>query len=328
LISLSEKRVNDLIKAFPSAKILVIGDLMVDKYIWGTGIRLSTEAPLPVIKVAREEYALGGSANISYHLANLGAKAFICGVAGYDDAAYNMRAQIVKSGIEAAGLFPSSSRPTTQKIRIMSLEHSLILGRFDYESVDPLTSEEEAPMIRFIDSFLDDIDAVILSDYGRGVFKSESFIKSLKKLTTHRKILTTALCRTENLPFFSWVDYLTITYKNAVNFLHLRTKQEFKDIQEIGQKIWEFVPVKHIVISDGSNQIISLFCNGKQECQCSNAPSEVRDQTGLSDVSVAVMTLGLSSGASSEEAVTLSYRGMKCAGKQLGTGKITTSDLL
>jgi len=160
------------------------------------------------------------------------------------------------------------------------------------------------------------------------VFKSESFITSLKKVTTKRKILTTALCRTENLPFFSWVDYLTVTHRHAVNFLRLKTKQEIEDIQELGRKIWEFIPVKHIVISDGSNQTITLFSSGKQECQCSNAPSEVRDQTGLSDVSVAVMTLSLSSGASPEEAVTLSYRGMKSAGKQLGTGKITKSDLL
>ncbi|MBN1354962.1 hypothetical protein JXA40_01695 [bacterium] len=328
MIELSDTRTSELIRQFAHVKILVVGDLMVDKYIWGSGIRLSTEAPIPVIKVVREQYSLGGTANISFHLANLGADTSICGIVGYDDAAHNMRSQIVRYGIEAAGVFPSSSRPTTQKVRIMSLEHSQVLGRFDYESMTPLTTEEEAPMLRFIETFVTDSQVMILSDYGRGVFKSESFIEALKRKISKRKILTVAQCRTENLAFFSWVDYLVLTVQHAMNLIHQKTQKEITDIEELGKKIWENVPVNHIVLNDNANQNMSLFTNGLRSCVCSNTPSQVRDQTGLSDITVAVLAIGLSAGASPREAVLLAFRAIKSAGQQIGTGKILPDDLM
>ncbi len=325
---ISHERFNDITKNFNKARFMVLGDLMVDKYIWGVGIRLSSEAPVPVIRVDREEYRLGGAANIAFHLCNLQASTYLTGIVGYDDAAHHLRNQIVQTGIPAGGIFPSSARPTTQKVRIMSLEHSQILSRFDYEADTPLTDEEQASLRHYISTYSDEINSIVIADHGKGVFQSESFIRFIKELSQRRRLLTIAQCRTSELEKFSWVDHLIVNYKKAQHFLHLKKRQDYSGIELVGQSIRDYLGLSNLTLYDSASQTIALFRENQDVFKQNDIPIQLVDQTGIGDVATAALAVSLGSGASLEEAIILAQRGSISAGQQIGTGRITVQSLV
>ncbi len=327
MTKISRQRVNNLLKSFSRQKTLILGDLMVDKYVWGIGIRLSSEAPVPVIRVDREEYRLGGAANIAYHSSNLGAQTNVCGIVGYDDAAYHLRTEIIKSGIPAGGVFPSESRPTTQKVRIMSVEHSQLLGRFDYETTIPLTESEEASVRQYLVTFSDDLDILVLSDHGKGILRSETitgFISSLKK---DNNILIIGQARTSDLEILSGVDYLIASYSMVQSYFNQSTRKGIGDFEEMGNSIVKSLNLPNLVVYDNSEQRITLF--RKDQSTISNVIDNVciLDQTGLGDITTAIISLALSTDATPEESLILAHRGAIAAGLQIGTGKITRENL-
>ncbi|MBN1552088.1 hypothetical protein JW979_11485 [bacterium] len=319
---------SEIVKRFSDLNTIIIGDLMVDKYIWGKGIRLSTEAAVPVIKVDHEDYSLGGAANIAFHLANLKAKAYLCGLVGYDDAAHHLRTQISHLGIDVGGIFPSNFRPTTQKIRIMSVEHSQILGRYDYEKDDPQIIEETAPMIKYVQSYASDMNLMILSDYGRGVFKSVRFFDALKKLHQEYNILTVAQCRTESLMNFNWVDHLVISSWRAREYLNRRKIKKIKNIEDIGAKLVHLMPLKYLTIYDFSERCISIFDTNGKLCATRHFQSQVQDQTGLGDVATVMVALAFAVGCTPFEAIELAIKGTRATAQQIGTGKLAPEDLI
>ncbi len=322
----SSKRTRELLDKFKQAKILVLGDLMVDKYIWGKGIRLSSEAPVPVIKVSREDYSLGGAANIAYYLAGLGAHTYLCGLVGYDDAAYNLRSIVVKVGIDAGGVFPTSNRPTTRKIRIMSSDHSQVLGRFDFEEESPVTLEESAPMLQFLKSYIDDIDILILSDYNKGIFKSEKFLSDLRALQNKKQVYTVAQCRSEKIEKFDWVNHLILSIRSARAVIGNGSEED--SLNAVTDKLRHRTPVTYITIYDPAQKSMITYHGGKKICICSELPTQAWDQTGLGDVTTALTALAKAAGATEQESLELAFRGIDAAGKQTGTGKINFDHLM
>jgi D-glycero-beta-D-manno-heptose-7-phosphate kinase len=327
-IKITKDRVQKLIDNFPQLQVMIIGDLMVDKYIWGNCIRLSTEAPIPVIRVVREDYALGGSGNIAFHVTNLGATAHLCGLVGYDDAAFHLRTRIARSNINATGIFPSSHRPTTQKIRILSIDHSHLMGRFDYETSEILSSDEEATLTRFIETFIDEIDVMILSDYDKGIFKSESFIQQLQSIKSKSKCLTIAQSRANQIDKFEWVDHILISAKHASHVLNLKSKKEISGIKQLGKAILSGFSFKSFTIYDSTEQNMGLFKTDGEAFLYHQDHVQLIDQTGSGDVVLSILALGLASGASFEESLILAHRGFVAGGLQVGTGRIYAESLL
>jgi D-glycero-beta-D-manno-heptose-7-phosphate kinase len=325
---LTMEKTQAIISNFNQLNVMVIGDLMVDKYVWGSCIRLSTEAPVPVVKVVREDYALGGAGNIAFHAANLGAISHLCGIVGYDDAAYHLRTNVARAKIDATGIFPSAHRPTTQKVRIVTIETSRLMGRFDYESSQALLPDEEATLKRFIETYADDLDVLILSDYDRGMFKSASFIDFLYATATKRHVFTAALSRSNEIDHFTWVDHLLISSKLAAQILNTKLKRDVTGIGNLADEIYNLHKIEAFTIYDSMDQQMLMYRGGTPVMQYRESPIQLIDQTGMGDVALVISSLAFACEATPEEAIILAYKGFISAGQQVGTGQVFSENLL
>jgi rfaE bifunctional protein kinase chain/domain len=148
---------------------VVVGDLMLDEYLWGEIVRISPEAPVPVMHLRRSEQSLGGAANVARNAASLGARVSVIGVVGADRAAASLLGELDHAGIDREGVLTEQVRPTTRKCRLMSLEHNQQVFRFDDESVEEISIEAEERLLRILQERISRAHAVICSDYLKGV---------------------------------------------------------------------------------------------------------------------------------------------------------------
>ena len=169
----------EYIDRFPRARVVVIGDIIMDEYIWGDVSRISPEAPVPVVEVKHETKTLGGAANVIHNMATLGARPVLCGVIGEDRTGRQILNDIEQMGLKTDGVVVEPGRPTSIKTRIVA--HNQQVVRFDRESKKNIGSESIEKILGFIGNNLDTIDAIVVTDYGKGVI-SAPLMKGLRDL--------------------------------------------------------------------------------------------------------------------------------------------------
>ncbi len=152
-------------------KILVVGDVMLDRYWWGNASRLSPEAPVPVVALKTVSNIPGGAANVAANIAGLGATVMLTGLIGSDDAGTFLRASLLGHNISPDLLISSETRPTTTKTRV--LVHNQQIARVDEETDDPLSNAEEEAVLGRVKDVIAEVDAVVLSDYAKGMFDAD-----------------------------------------------------------------------------------------------------------------------------------------------------------
>src|SRR3990167_6416592 len=160
-------RLTRLIDRFPKVKVLVVGDFILDEFVWGTVDRISPEAPVPVVSVIRESFVPGGALNVANNIRTLGAKVYPCGVVGRDLRGRMLVKAMKREGIDTAGVVYDHSRPTTLKTRVIA--HSQQVVRFDREDSRDLSEVDLKKVLDFIRQTLPEVDAVVIEDYGKGV---------------------------------------------------------------------------------------------------------------------------------------------------------------
>jgi len=161
----------DLFQAFNKLRVLIIGDVMVDAYVWGNATRLSPEAPVPVVNVLRTEQRLGGAANVALNVQALGATPLLCAVVGTDAGGEQLRNLLIERGLSADGIVQSPYRPTTVKQRILAHDQQLL--RLDSEVETDLNADETAQLLAAYDDLLTRADVVIFEDYDKGVLRPD-----------------------------------------------------------------------------------------------------------------------------------------------------------
>jgi rfaE bifunctional protein kinase chain/domain len=171
--------IKQLFENFNKLKALVIGDVMIDAYVWGKVERISPEAPVPVVRVTAKEDRLGGAANVALNIAALGATPIVCAIAGTDQKGEVMAQLLSEQGLSAAGLVFSERRPTTVKTRVISSHQHIV--RVDEESLEPLSPEEEAQVLLRIEQLMDreHPDVLIFEDYNKGLLTAKLIEKSI-----------------------------------------------------------------------------------------------------------------------------------------------------
>src|SRR6185295_7056540 len=196
----------EIFKRFADLKVLIIGDVMVDAYIWGSVDRISPEAPVPIISVIKRDFRLGGAANVALNVLSLGAKPILCAIAGHDSQGNRLLHMLEDKGMSKEGIVISSSRPTTVKARVIAAHQHVI--RIDDEMDTEANKEEETSLLRKIESLLPECQVVIFEDYDKGVITPliiDETVKLAKKL---------------NIP--------TIVDPKKRNFLHYKNVTLFK----------------------------------------------------------------------------------------------------
>ncbi|WP_296621618.1 bifunctional heptose 7-phosphate kinase/heptose 1-phosphate adenyltransferase [Marivirga sp.] len=176
---MSIKSIPDIFKAFQKLKVLVIGDVMIDAYIWGTVSRISPEAPVPVVNVKNREKRMGGAANVALNLQSLGAEPILCAVLGDDEEADIFEGLLKKRNITAKGIIRSKDRITTIKERVLSGSQHLL--RVDSESLEPLNQSEESLLQEKIFELISEVDVIVFEDYDKGTINPQIIQQTVKK---------------------------------------------------------------------------------------------------------------------------------------------------
>ena len=308
---------------FRGKRLLVIGDVILDRYLWGRATRVSPEAPVLVVDVDREEFRLGGAANVAHNVASLGARPVLFGVCGTDLAAGALARLLGECGVDPEiGMVSDPARRTTVKTRIIA-HHQQVL-RADEETRDICSDSTRAHLIGSIEGGLDGADAVILSDYGKGVL-SHSFLDALLPELARRGIPTAVDPKEEQFFRYKGVTVITPNVSEASQAWGRRIRNE-ADLTEAGFGLREKLGSRSVLITRGEDGM-SLF-EEEGHTHIPTKAREVFDVTGAGDTVVATMGTALAARASLAEACVLANHAAGLVVAHLGTAAATADDLI
>jgi len=300
MIHFSPNRLEKIFSAFSDQKIMVIGDLMLDQYIWGRISRISPEAPVPVVEVESDTIRLGGSANVVCNVQSLGAEVIPVGLIGEDKAGEQLIQLFRERSLPIEGLIADSSRPTTLKTRIIA--HNQHVVRMDSESCHPISRSIEKKLFSYIEQHLNTVGGIILEDYNKGILMPH-FIKELIHLANKRKLMVFV-----DPKFDHFFDYQNVTLfkpnrKEAMDRIGMRIKSG-ESLELLGKKLLDKVQCQALLITLGEEGMI-LFQPGKPSVQVPTRAVKVHDVSGAGDTVIASIAVSMISGAGLEEAATI-----------------------
>lgn len=300
MIHISEERLREIFGCIEGKKIAVVGDLMLDKYIWGAVSRISPEAPVPVVDVETEQTRLGGAANVARNIQSLGAVPLLAGVIG-DDTNGKLLQQIIReSNFSDDGIIVDVSRPTTVKTRIIA--HNQHVVRIDRESRVEISSTIQNTIIEVLRQNIERIDGIILEDYNKGVM-ARSLIKEIIDLARAHDIIITVDPKFNNFFEYKSVTVFKPNRKETEEVLGIRINNE-DDVVRAGNEILKKLNADNVLLTRGEDGM-TLF---EKEGTISHVPTKSRgvaDVSGAGDTVISTMTLALVAGATPKEAATL-----------------------
>ena len=305
---------------FKNIKIGVVGDLMLDDYIYGTVERISPEAPVPVVNVKEEKFVLGGAANVVNNLASLGAKTICFGVIGNDANGERLLGAFADKKIDVSGLIRDKERTTIVKRRIIGSNQQLL--RIDWEDITPISTFLEYALLRNIESKIDELDAVILSDYDKGVL-TPMVAKEIVRMCRDRGKIVTVDPKPKNAMNYYGATSMTPNRKEAKECLG---KERATNMEEIGKELKEKLKLDNLLLTR-SEEGMSLFIEDK----IVNIPTfakEVYDVTGAGDTVISVFTLAAASGVSWHEAAKIANTAAGVVVGKMGTSTVTKDEIL
>ena len=316
-----KERLLKILEQFKNRKILVIGDIMLDKYIWGEVSRISPEAPVQVVNVLKETYAPGGASNVASNAAALTAKVYMIGIAGNDAAKDVLFDELKKRGINTDGIFIDNDKPTIQKVRIIGRSQQLL--RVDYEKKEHIHSYIESSMIKFLEENIKKIDVVVISDYAKGVI-TKNVINAIVKLANNHDKLTIVDPKPEHLELYSNVNLITPNNAEASQMTNIEDRSD-DFVLEIGSKLLKYLNT-NILLTRGEKGM-SLF---EKDGSITNIPAkakEVYSIIGAGDTVVAIAALALASGANFKESATLANIAAGIKVGKIGTASVSIEEI-
>ncbi|MBI5241593.1 MAG: D-glycero-beta-D-manno-heptose-7-phosphate kinase [Elusimicrobia bacterium] len=321
--SAERSRLQSLVDRFPRQRILVVGDLMLDQFIRGGVSRISPEAPVPVVQVRSESFVLGGAGNVAHNLSALGARVEVVGVVGEDPAGRRLLDDFSALGIDTGRVAADPSRVTSQKCRIIA-EHQQVV-RFDRESPGPLPPGAERAVLKGLLAALPEADAVILSDYGKGVI-SRRLLSAAIRGARRRGIPVTVDPKVEHFGLYRGVDCITPNTAEAWAGMRRPPQAGDRAIVELGWSIRARLRAKSVLVTRGADGM-SLFEAGGRLTHIPTVAQEVFDVTGAGDTVISVLTLGLAAGARIRDAAIVSNHAAGIVVGKLGTATCSVAEL-
>ncbi len=295
---------------------------MVDEYIWGTVSRLSPEAPVPVVEVRSESVRLGGAGNVAANVRSLGGRAGLVGVVGNDPPGERLVDQLEAVGIKSDGVVVDRSRPTTIKTRVVAGSQQVV--RFDRESVQDLSREATERLVELAAERLPDVDALLISDYAKGVISRRVADRVLPLARRHRKIVVVDP-KLHHLHLYKGATAVTPNHHEASAFARLPLRGE-EDLLIVGRQLLRKLDVGGVVVTRGE-QGISVFEDGRVT-HIPAVAKEVYDVTGAGDTVIAALGLAMASGATLREAAVIANTAAGVVVGKVGTATVSRQELL
>ena len=298
--------------------IMVVGDVMLDEWIWGTVTRISPEAPVPVVAVSDHSFTLGGAGNVASNLRALGAKVHFVGTIGDDPLAERVHGLLEAIAVSHDGVFSIDDRPTTRKTRVVA--HNQQVVRADWESTAPLGVADRARIVQFVRTHAKDVDAIVLSDYAKGLLSREIVEAALAAP------LVIADPKPQNLMLFSGVTCVAPNLHEAASASGIAITDD-ASLERAGSTLLELLGCRYVVITRGEHGM-SLFGREGERLHVPSVARTVFDVSGAGDTVVAVLSLALAAGAPVETALHLANFAAGAVVEKLGTATASASEIL
>jgi D-beta-D-heptose 7-phosphate kinase/D-beta-D-heptose 1-phosphate adenosyltransferase len=310
---------------FASAKVAVLGDIMLDRYFWGEVERISPEAPVPVVHVNRRSRRLGGAANVAANLAALGATAEVVSVRGEDRQGREVVRMLEKRGISSRGLIAEAGRETTEKIRIIARHQQVV--RADFESDDGVDGDVRARIYEHATALAGSFDALVISDYGKGVVVEAELRRVVDTWRKHKKPVLVD----PHIPHFAWYRGVTVITPNARE-AQQATGIDYRkgnDPSELAFDVVKRMELDALLVTRGEDGM-SLYYSGASRRQehIPTVAKEVFDVTGAGDTVIGVLAAALASGADMMEGVILANQAAGEVIKEVGTSTLSAQELI
>ncbi|MEN8188947.1 MAG: D-glycero-beta-D-manno-heptose-7-phosphate kinase [Thermodesulfobacteriota bacterium] len=323
-----KERLIDLVGELDGKRILVIGDIIVDHFIWGSVSRISPEAPVPVVNVSREELLLGGGANVLHNIYSLGGEAVLCGIIGRDEMGARLRELLGRLGASCDGLI-EGGRPTTVKTRVVAQGQQVV--RFDREQTGQPSSATVGRMQQFIMDSLADFDAVIVSDYYKGVISlplMESLISEVHRIEreSEHRIPVVVDPKPSKPERFYGATIITPNHLEAEKLCGCTIDTD-EELVKAAAVLREKVGCEAVLITRGEAGM-ALLESDRELVTIPTMAREVFDVTGAGDTVIAALALSLAGGGTYREAAALANVAAGIVVGKVGTATVAAEELL
>jgi rfaE bifunctional protein kinase chain/domain len=328
LPELTSTRASDLIARFDGLRVLVVGDVMLDRFIVGRVTRISPEAPVPVVQFQSEHLRLGGAANVANNLAALGARVSLVGIVGADAAADRVRDHLARARIDVDGLVVDASRPTTEKVRVVT-ERNQQVARIDYERDVDVDGDVERAIVARVQQLAGGARALLVSDYLKGVVTHgvvEALLRSRRaQASAERAVPLIVDPKIPHLACYAGATLITPNHHEAETATHMRIRTD-DDARAVAHAFRQAAQCEAVLITRGEHGM--WLSDAALDGSVGSIAREVSDVTGAGDTVVATLALATAAGASLAEGAVLANHAAGIVVGKFGPATVTRAELL
>ena len=319
----SFSKLKGIISNFTDKKMLFIGDLILDEFVWGRVSRISPEAPVPVVWVNNESFMPGGASNVANNINSLGAKAYLVGVVGNDDRAGILKGELEHRGVNIDGIFADPQRPTILKTRVIAHQQQVV--RIDREKVDPLKDATVKKIANFVEGVIDEMDGIVVEDYGKGLITPKLLDRIVPLARKKRKIIAVDP-KEEHFSYYKGVTLLTPNNSEASRAVGFEIKDK-QTLKKAGLELLKKLKARVVLITLGENGMM-VFEEGKSPKKIETIAQEVFDVSGAGDTVSSTYTLSLLSGATPIQAAHIANCAAGIVVGKIGIAVVTQDEVM
>ena len=314
--------IEPVLDRLPEGKVLVVGDIIMDEFLWGKVDRISPEAPVPVVTVKKETQLLGGAANVVNNIRSLGGQVFFAGLVGGDERGRKILSLLEASGVETGGVLIDPRRPTTIKTRIIA--HNQQVVRFDREDQAPLSQGYADSLASYVRETIPRADTVVIADYGKGVVTGQ-LVQAIAQISKKENKTVSIDPKMGRFDFYRDVTVVTPNSQEATAASGTQIVDN-ASLRAAGERLLSRFNCEAVLITRGEDGM-ALFERNKEEVLVPTTAREVYDVTGAGDSVIGVMALALAVGASFSQAAVVSNFAAGLVVGKVGTATVTLEEL-
>ncbi len=314
-----------IIADFANSGVLVVGDVMMDHFIWGRVSRISPEAPVPVVDIQKDSMMLGGCANVLNTIYTMGGRVYMAGVIGADDVGRELLRQLKIRQIDKSGIIIEKERPTTLKTRIVA--HGQQVVRFDRESRRAIAKKSTEKILRYVKSLAGCVGAIVVSDYNKGVVTGK-LMEGIRNIAADAGIFLCVDPKQSDFSIYAGADMITPNHLEAQRAAGMEA-QGAEELIALGETLLNKYQFRALLITRGEEGM-SLFENGPPVTHTHflARAKEVYDVTGAGDTVVGVLALALAARANLKEATSLANHAAGIVVGKVGTSTVSREELI
>jgi D-beta-D-heptose 7-phosphate kinase/D-beta-D-heptose 1-phosphate adenosyltransferase len=313
---------DSLLDRLSGKSVLIVGDLMLDHFVIGRVERISPEAPVPVVQFEQEEYRLGGAANVASNVVALGGRTEVVGVVGHDPDASRLCQQLGAASIGISGVVSDPGRCTTRKLRVVTTRNQQV-ARIDYERDHEISGEVEEKVVRKIDELANAADAILLSDYLKGVI-SKRVAESAIRAAGSRRVPLLVDPKVPHIDYYAGATIVTPNHHEAEAVTHMRIRSS-AEARDAARRFRERARCQAVLVTRGEHGM--WLAAPDAEADLPAEAREVADVTGAGDTVISALALCLAAGASLTDAARLANRAAGVVVGKFGPATVTADEL-